>query len=196
MDDAHRRDVRDAGDLVRAQAQVVVLEVQEIAWIEAAEFLQDFGAEQHEAAADDGGIPDDLAVVDDVAHFVAGEALRKSCPKPRRQEAAHEQIEHRRVTAAEILLPACVIADPWCERADVGTRTEKRTGGNERVCVEIDVRIQDQVKRACRRFDREIVPPSVANVAVARQNPGGNTFRIEIINQCSNVAQPAVVNQE
>ena len=48
MQDAHRRHIRHARDVVRAQAQVVIFEVEEVARIETAERLQHRRPEQHE----------------------------------------------------------------------------------------------------------------------------------------------------
>ncbi len=81
MPDMHGGHVDHACDLVRAKAQVIVFEIQEITWVETIQTLEHVGAKQHEATARYRRIPEDGSIVDHVAHLIARKAFCEQSAK-------------------------------------------------------------------------------------------------------------------
>lgn len=164
--DVHRGQVGQAALGVDAQGQVEVLEVEEVALVEAAHRVQRGGAEQHEAAADDGDVGAGR-LFGQVAHLVARQARGEVAPQEGWREAAQQEVEQRRVALAHVLLVARAVRHRRAERHHLGVRGHERQAVGEGLGPQRHVRVEDQVAVGLRRADCQIVATPVADVAVA-----------------------------
>ncbi|KGS21720.1 hypothetical protein X989_3343 [Burkholderia pseudomallei MSHR4378] len=86
-------DICNPRDVVRAQTQVIILEIQEVTRIESAQRFQYVRSKQHETTADDCRIPDDIGRIDDISHLVACQAPRECVPNASGHESSHEEVK-------------------------------------------------------------------------------------------------------
>ena len=168
VNDTHRWHVRRGRDTRKPHAPVVILEVEEERWIEAAGPVDRFAAHQHERAGERGHAEDFAGRLDvnQIAHFVMMEPAAEQRPYDTGREASQQQIEHRRITLAEVMMPAVGSPRHWRQRAHFGMRVQPLDRTDKRIGRHLDVGIHHQVIVGAGPVENEIVRGAIADVRV------------------------------
>jgi len=169
MDHGHRGDVRDRTDRGCPLRQVEVLEIKKEALVEPAQPLERRPPEEHERAARVLD-PEHGVTTGHVPHLVPREPTGKAPAQAPGCEPAQGEVEHRRRPLAEILLLAPFVDDPRAEQDHAWMAFHEPQPLHQRLAVEQDVVVEDQVVAPPPPGDREIVAAAVAEVAVTRQH--------------------------
>lgn len=167
MHDAHVGNIGDARHVVRAQAEIIVLEIKEVARIEASKRFEHVRSKQHETTADDRRFPNDVPLVDPITHLIPRKTRAEWLSQTNRQETAHKKIEDSRNTSTKILNVPVLACNERGQQAESGMTVEEVKRTRQRIVIEIDIRIQDEVIPAVDLIDCKIVPASIADIAVS-----------------------------
>ena len=102
-----------------------------------------------------------------VTHLVPVQYAAKAAPQALRREAAQPEGQKAGIALAKKLPPPLLVHGVWCDQRDPGMIPEMAEPFTDRIGVQPDVRVEDQMPGDAGARERKIVARAVPDVAMA-----------------------------